>query len=153
MRVSCRWGSSELDDGRFWGLSQDNPGHIPCPLRERRYRDVFIVEISAVARRGATGYRLLVKTTATARPFWQGHPGLLWSNPNAGDSARIRAALLRPRFAQLLDITLEFGVERVRQEWTVLRVDGTREVERAKAPVERALRHIEEGFARAAARH
>ena len=124
-----------------------------CPLRERRYRDVFIVAFSAVARRGATGYPLLVKTTATARPFWQGHPGLLWSNPNAGDSARIRAALLRPRFAQLLDITLEFGVERVRQEWTVLRVDGTREVERAKPPVERALRHIEEGFARAAARH
>ena len=103
---------------------------------------------------GTSGARsLLVKTTATASPFWQGHPGLLWSNPNAGDSARIRAALLRPRFAQLLDITLEFGVKRVRQEWAVLRADGTREVERAKPPVERALRHIEEGVARAAARH
>ena len=50
-------------------------------------------------------------------PIGQGHPGLLWSNPNAGEAGRIRAALLRPRFAQLLDITLEFGVERVRQEW------------------------------------
>jgi len=78
---------------------------------------------------------------------------MLWSNPNAGDSARIRAALLRPRFAQLLDIALEFGVERVRQEWAVLGADGTREFERARLPVERILRHIEEGFARAAARH
>jgi hypothetical protein len=52
-----------------------------------------------------------------------------------------------------MDRMLEFGLERVRQEWAVLRVDGTREVERARPPAERILRHVEEGFARAAARH
>ncbi len=65
----------------------------------------------------------------------------------------IRAALVRPRFQQLLDIAVEFGIQRVRQEWAFLEAEPTREVERARAPVGRTLRHIEEGFARAAARH
>ena len=49
--------------------------------------------------------------------FWKRHPGLVWSNPEAPDSAYIRAALLRPRFGRLLDIALEFGVEQLRREW------------------------------------
>jgi hypothetical protein len=63
----------------------------------------------------------------------------------------IRAALVRPRFQQLLEIALEFGVMRVRQEWEVLLAEPTRETERARRPVERILLHIEEGFSRAAA--
>ena len=90
---------------------------------------------------------------ASASQFWQRHPGLIWSNSNASDSAHIRAALLRPRFSRLLDIAVEFGVERLRQEWAALETETTREVERARPPVERILRHIEEGFSRAAGRH
>ena len=82
--------------------------------------------------------------------FWQTRRGLVWSNPKAGDSAHIRAALLRPRFGLLLDIALEFGLERLRAEWTVLDHEGTPAAERARRPVERILSHIEEGFARAA---
>jgi len=49
-----------------------------------------------------------------ADKFWQRHPGLVWSNPGADDSVHIRAALLRPTFTRLLDVVLEFGLERVR---------------------------------------
>lgn len=90
---------------------------------------------------------------ATANEFWQKHRGLVWSNPNADDSTHIRAALLRPRFSLLLDIAVEFGLERVRNEWSELQKDDTREVLRAREPVERILSNIEKGFALAAARN
>jgi hypothetical protein len=84
--------------------------------------------------------------------FWNRHPGLVWSNPAASDSMRIRAALVRPRFSLLLDIALEFGLERLRSEWTELQADDSREITRSRAPVERILDHIEKGFTLAAAR-
>ena len=43
-------------------------------------------------------------------------------------------------------------IERVREEWAVLQTEQTKELERARPPVERILRHIEEGFS-AAAKH
>ena len=84
---------------------------------------------------------------AGSSDFWQRHPGLVWSNPDASDAAHIRAALLRPRFSQLLDIAVEFGLERVRQEWSVLETERSREAERARPVVERVLHNIEEGLA------
>ena len=83
--------------------------------------------------------------------FWRDHRGLIWSNPAADDATHIRAAPLRPRFSQLLDIALEFGTPRLRREWESLRSEGASESQRAQESVERILRHIEEGFARAAA--
>jgi len=91
-----------------------------------------------------------MKTTTPAN-FWSAHRGLVWSNPAADDATHIRAALLQPRFGQLLDIALAFGIARLRNEWAALRDEGTPESRRARQPVERILRHIEEGFARAAA--
>jgi hypothetical protein len=85
--------------------------------------------------------------------FWKRHPGLVWSNPAAGDAAQIRAALVRPRYGVLLDIALEFGVERLRHEWAELQAETTPEVARARPSVERILAHIEEGFALAASGH
>lgn len=85
--------------------------------------------------------------------FWQKHPGLVWSNPAADDAVHIRAALLRPRFSRLLDITLEFGLERVHAEWAALCNAGLSEAATASKPVERILRHIEEGFRLAARGH
>jgi hypothetical protein len=87
---------------------------------------------------------------ASRSPFWEKHCGLVWSNPDAGDSVQIRAALVRPRFSQLLEIAVEFGLERVRHEWGILQVDPTPEVARAEPIVERILLHIEEGFANVA---
>ena len=89
---------------------------------------------------------------APPRSFWQTHRGLIWSNLAADDSAHIRAALLRPRFSVLLDIVVEFGLARVGNEWAELQKDDTREVLRARRPVERILANIEKGFTLAAAR-
>ena len=74
---------------------------------------------------------------------------MAWSNPDADDSMRIRAALLRPRFRRLLDIASEFGLERLRAEWEVLTAEPDSDVERAAAAVSRILDNIERGFARA----
>ena len=81
--------------------------------------------------------------------FWRKHPGLVWSNPEADDSVRIRAALMRPRFSRLLDIALEFGLGRVRQEWAELLGDPILNTERVRSSVDRILTNIEKGFSRA----
>jgi hypothetical protein len=86
--------------------------------------------------------------------FQQRHPGLVWSNPRAGEVAWIRAALMQPRFPTLLDACLEFGLERVREEWAVLKRDPDDGEVAAIAPeVDRMLKHITEGFADAQAGH
>lgn len=87
------------------------------------------------------------------REFWQRHPGLVWSNSEADDSAHIRAALLRPRFGRLLEVALEFGLERLQREWNALQADSSHEVERARPAVERILTNVEKGFAIAATRN
>ena len=74
---------------------------------------------------------------------------MAWSNADADDAVRIRAALLRPRFGRLLDIAIEFGLERLREEWSYVLGDGTIETRHAREPVERILANIEEGFSRA----
>lgn len=85
--------------------------------------------------------------------FWRRHPGLIWSNPEAGDAIHIRAALLRPRFDRLLDIALEFGLDRLRHEWAVVRDEHIPGAERAADAVERILNNIEKGFSLAATRN
>jgi hypothetical protein len=85
------------------------------------------------------------------RCFWEKHPGLVWSNPAASDSVRIRAALLRPRFFTLLDIAVHFGIARLRTEWEALLADPQEEADRVRKTVERCLENIEEGARRAAA--
>jgi hypothetical protein len=87
------------------------------------------------------------------REFWQRHPGLVWSNPDADDAVRIRAALLRPRFERLLDIALEFGLPRVQQEWMALLEDSGADVRRVRHSVERMLANIEKGFSSAFSRN
>lgn len=91
--------------------------------------------------------------SVVADKFWKRHPGLVWSNPQADDSVHIRAALLKPTFTRLLDVVLEFGLARVRTEWTELQPDQTREVKRAAPAVTRILANIEKGFALAARRN
>ena len=86
-------------------------------------------------------------------PFWQSHPGLVWSNPAADDATHIRAALVRPRFGRLLDIAVEFGLDRVRHEWAELQQDDNREIARAREAVERIITNIGKGFDLAAANH
>lgn len=87
---------------------------------------------------------------ALRHEFWKRFPGLVWSNPDADDTVRIRAALLRPKFSRLLEIAIEFGVERLHREWAVLKSEDSSEVRRATGSVERILRNIEKGFSIAA---
>ena len=56
--------------------------------------------------------------------FWKDFPGLVWSNSKASDSVMIGAALTRPRFHEILAICEEFGLDRVSEEWKVLRAEG-----------------------------
>jgi len=83
------------------------------------------------------------------REFWARHPGLAWSNPEADNEVRIRAALLRPRFERLLNIALQFGLEPLQSQWRRLLSNPTRDVTCAQAAVERILANIEKGFRRA----
>ncbi|MDB6039367.1 MAG: hypothetical protein JWM99_3208 [Verrucomicrobiales bacterium] len=82
----------------------------------------------------------------TEHTFWEKHPGLVWSNPNAGDEVYIRAALLKPRYLQLLEIALEFGLDRLRHEWKLLKEENTPAAQFAALSVERILRNIGKGF-------
>lgn len=95
--------------------------------------------------RSVGGYREGVIHSHKA--FWGGQPGLVWSNPDASDEVMIRAALLRPRFSQILEIALEFSVGRVEHEWSVLRDEGTAEARRAAPVVERIISNVRRGAA------
>jgi hypothetical protein len=56
--------------------------------------------------------------------FWKKFPGLVWSNSKASDSVMIMAALTRPRFHEILAISEEFGLDRVKEEWNVMVSEG-----------------------------
>jgi hypothetical protein len=88
--------------------------------------------------------------SSARREFWARHPGLVWSNPEADDAVYIRAALVRPRFRQVLEIAVEFGLDRVKAEWEDLCSEPNSEVDRARPIMARIFRNIEEGFAIAA---
>ncbi len=84
------------------------------------------------------------------RDFWDEHGGLVWSYAAADDSIHLRAALVRPGFDRLLKIAIEFGIDRLRQEWQILAEEQTPEAKRASPAVERILTNIEKGFCLAA---
>jgi hypothetical protein len=81
--------------------------------------------------------------------FWSQFPGMVWSNPNAGDSVRIRAALLKPKFHVLLAIAVEFGHERLLEEWSILQVDPLTDASGAAQSVNRILKNILRGYQQA----
>jgi hypothetical protein len=88
--------------------------------------------------------------------FWDSHDGvgLVWSNPHASDSVMISNALLSPSFHQLLDIAVEFGLDRLESEWETLKSDylsspcpqELKQISLAQPVVERILRNIAKGF-------
>ena len=80
------------------------------------------------------------------REFSHSHGGLISSNQNADESARIRAALLLRRFERLLVIAVTFEVERVCSELDPLKKECTVQTQRAKEAVERITNSIEKGF-------
>ena len=83
--------------------------------------------------------------------FWKQYPGLVWSNRQAGDDVRIRAALMRPLFPVLLDIAVRFGLERLEREWAILRNDPETDTRRAEPSVLRILANIRRGYEQARA--
>ena len=85
------------------------------------------------------------------KDFWTQFPGLVWSNPKAGDAVRIRAALLNPKFHVLLAIAVEFGCERLMEEWKILQADPLTDTSRAAPSVNRILKNILRGYQQAGA--
>ncbi len=79
------------------------------------------------------------------KSLWASMPGLVWSNPNASNDARIAAALLNPRFSQLLTIAARFGTARLQTVWADLISELPEEAKRATPRVERILANIREG--------
>lgn len=70
----------------------------------------------------------------------------MWSNSRAPDAAYIRAALLRPRFLQLLDVASEVGLARLRKEWSLLEKEDSPEARRCAATTRRILKNMAEGI-------
>jgi hypothetical protein len=85
------------------------------------------------------------------KDFWTQFPGLVWSNPKASDAVRIRAALLNPKFHVLLAIAVEFGCERLMEEWKILQTDPLTDASRAAPSVNRILKNILRGYEQAGA--
>lgn len=81
--------------------------------------------------------------------FWEKHRGLVWSNRNASNAVRIRAALLRPLFPVLLDIAARYGLERLEHEWAILKGDAGTDTLRAEPIVRRILTNIRRGYEQA----
>lgn len=81
--------------------------------------------------------------------FWKKYPGLVWSNRNAGDAVRIRAALMRPFFPVLLDIASHFGLERLEHEWEILHADSLTDTRRVEPTVSHILTNIRRGYEQA----
>ena len=77
--------------------------------------------------------------------LWSSMPGLVWSNPNASVDARIAAALLNPRFSQLLTIAVRFGTSRLQKVWAVLIEESPQEAKKVASHTERILASILEG--------
>lgn len=75
----------------------------------------------------------------------ENHPGLVWSNPNAPVEAYLRAALLRPRFLQLLDLASHYGLARLEHEWSILESENTSDAQRAAGRVRRILANMAKG--------
>ena len=98
---------------------------------------------------------MLVPAGSTpGKTFWARYPGLVWSNPDAEDSAYICAELLAPHFSTILAIAIEFGLDRLRKEWQQMLENGeARKLQRTKPLVERILKNIEEGFRDASTRN
>ena len=72
-------------------------------------------------------------------------PGLVWSNTKAPLEAYVRAALLRPRFLEILKIVSLIGLGRVKNEWVVLESEQSPEVQSASSYTNRILQNIEQG--------
>jgi hypothetical protein len=78
--------------------------------------------------------------------LWTKHRGLVWSNPHADDSIRLRAALIQPRFETLLDCVEVFGLDRIESEWSILVADDSVEARRAAPTVNRIIQNIRRGL-------
>ncbi len=79
--------------------------------------------------------------------FWKKFPGLVWSNSQASDAVMIRATLMQYRFHQLLEVCLEFGLDRVMHEFEMTR-DELGAPERIST-ISEMLTNIRKGFQRA----
>ena len=75
---------------------------------------------------------------------------LTWSNPDISDEVLIRKALITGRFSFILQACLEFGLDAVRAQWSVVVQDPELTNPVIRALVGDILDNIARGFAQAA---
>ena len=80
------------------------------------------------------------------KTFRQKYPALVWSNRQADDVVFIRRALLDPQFPVLLDAALEFGMDRLEEEWRQLLGEDSVEARRAASVNSRLLTNLRRGY-------
>jgi transcriptional regulator with XRE-family HTH domain len=81
-----------------------------------------------------------------ANTFREKYRTLVWSNSKADDAVFIRRALLDPQFPVLLDAALEFGIDKLEQEWGALSRDDSPEARRAAPATGRLLKNLRRGY-------
>ncbi|WP_334188699.1 hypothetical protein [Noviherbaspirillum sp.] len=87
------------------------------------------------------------------RPFREKHRSLVWSNPDASDEIYIRKALLKGYFTILFDAFVEYGLERLEQEWQVLLTENDPSYEGVIPRTTELLQHMRTGYEQALAQH
>ena len=78
-------------------------------------------------------------------PSW----GLAWSNPAITDEVLIRKALLTERFSVILQACLDFGIDRVREQWAIISQEPELMSSRTCSLVGDILGNISTGFSQA----
>ena len=91
------------------------------------------------------------RTAVSAEGFREKYRQFAWSSPNASADMVLRRVLLRPAFQTLLAASLEFGVDKVMDEWNALKVEGGPETLRAAPITDRILKNIRNGQQQATA--
>lgn len=86
--------------------------------------------------------------------FWKEHGGvtIVWSNPKASDTVMIQNALLKPSFDLLLNIAAHFGLQKLKEEWEILKnnpdpyPEESENLRRIEPTVTRCLTHMTEAL-------
>lgn len=80
-----------------------------------KYEPVFLHPLDGSEEAGRKG------TSVTPDMFRTKYRFLVWSNPGAPDTFYLRAALLAPHLDILLDALEAFGLDRLREEWNIVK--------------------------------
>lgn len=130
-------------------------GIAPETVSRAKKRDSFdISTLSCLAK--AAGYCLGLEAThsdegSSPQPYHLhplAHPsrGLTWSNPNASPKALTKNALAKRSFDLILQASLEYGIDYVKEQWADMLADQSLGITKSAADdIDRQIRNIKTG--------